>query len=74
MNVCFVAKLFKLETNIETNLGKETNFGHNKGEFVLDVKLLVPLMCPPLSFDHRNIKINNTDKPSLHTCLFTGVN
>ena len=27
-----------------------------------------------LSFDHRNIKIYNTDKPSLHTCLFTGVN
>ena len=30
------------------------------------------LMCPPLSFDHRNIKINNIDKPSLHTCLFIG--
>ena len=33
MNGCFVAKLFKLETNIETNLGKETNFG-DKGEFL----------------------------------------
>ena len=32
------------------------------------------LMCPPLSSDHHNIEINNTDKPSLHTCLFTGVN
>ena len=31
-------------------------------------------MYPPLSSDHRNIKINNTDKPSLHTCLFTGFN
>ena len=27
-----------------------------------------------LSFDHRNIEINNTDKPSLCICLFTGDN
>ena len=30
------------------------------------------LMCPPLSFDHRNIEINNLDKPSLYTCLIIG--
>ena len=31
-------------------------------------------MCPPLSFDHRNIEINNTEKPSLCTCQFIGNN
>ena len=38
----------------------------------LNVKKFYYLMCPPLSFDHRNIKINNIDKPSLNTCLFIG--
>ena len=31
-------------------------------------------MCPPLSPDHGNIEINNTDKPPLFTCLFIGNN
>ena len=39
----------------------------------LYVKEFYYLMCPPLSFDHRNIEINNTDKPSLCTCLFIGI-
>ena len=38
----------------------------------LNVKKFYYLMCPPLSFDHRNIEINNIDKPSLYTCLFIG--
>ena len=41
---------------------------------LLSVLYFDQLLCPPLSFNHRNIKINNTDKPSLHTCLFTGEN
>ena len=28
------------------------------------------MMCPPLSFDHLNIEINNIDQPSLYTRLF----
>ena len=31
-------------------------------------------MCPPISFDHHNIEINITKKPSLCTRLFTGDN
>ena len=38
----------------------------------LYVKKSYYLMCPPLSFDHRNIEINNIDKPSLYTCLLIG--
>ena len=38
----------------------------------LNVKKFYYLMCPPLSFDHRNIEINNIDKSSLYARLFIG--
>ena len=34
----------------------------------------LPTKCHPLSFDHRNIEINNTEIPSLCTRLFIGDN
>ena len=43
-------------------------------EGYLYVKEFYCLMCPPLSFDHCSIEINNTNKPSLCTCLFIGNN
>ena len=43
-------------------------------EYLLFVREFYYLMCPPLSPDHRNIEINNTDKPSLCTSLFIGNN
>ena len=50
-----------------------------QGVFTLQLEcyillLFYYLMCPPLSFDHRDIEINNTEKPSLCTRLFTGNN
>ena len=36
------------------------------------VKEFYYLICPPLSFDHQDIEINNIDKPSLYTGLFIG--